>query len=236
MWASGGWRAAVEGAGSGLHTMGFLGFRKRQKSGQDAALSAQDGVETFLLAGLGNPGREYRGTRHNVGFMVLDTLAEKLDVSLTRVQERAMVAGCMDGGRRIILAKPVTYMNLSGSSIAALMRFYKISRDRLMVIHDDIDLPLGTLRLRPGGGSAGQKGIASTIERLGSEEFARLRVGVGRPPGQKLAADYVLHPFSRDEQELLGFVLKRAADAALMFVRAGLEAAMNQYNGALPKD
>lgn len=216
--------------------MSFLGFRKRRTSGTDAAFSAQEGVETYLLVGLGNPGREYRGTRHNVGFMVLDTLAEKLGVSLTRVQERSMVAACMDNGRKIILAKPVTYMNLSGTSIASLMRFYKITTDHLMVMHDDIDLPLGTLRLRPGGGSAGQKGVASTIERLGSEEFARLRVGVGRPPGQKMAADYVLHPFSRGEQETLDFVLGRAAEAALTFVRAGLDAAMNQYNGVLPKD
>ncbi|HEX7975117.1 MAG TPA: aminoacyl-tRNA hydrolase [Anaerolineales bacterium] len=195
-----------------------------------------DGKPVYLLAGLGNPGREYRNTRHNVGFMVIDRLSTLTGISLTRIQSRAMTGLGMDGENKIILAKPVTYMNLSGQAIAALMRFYKIPPERLLVIHDDIDLPLGTLRLRPSGSSAGQKGLASTIERLGTEDIARLRVGVGRPPGQKMAADYVLQPFARDEQETLTFVLDRAAEAALTFVRTGLEMAMNRYNGVLPKD
>ncbi len=147
-----------------------------------------------------------------------------------------MVGVGKDGDHKIILCKPVTYMNLSGQAIGALLRFYKIPVEQLLLIHDDIDLPLGTLRMRGSGSSAGQKGVASTIQRLGTENFARLRVGVGRPPGQKVASDYVLQPFARDEQETLTFVLDRAAEAARMFVKEGLEAAMNRYNGALPKD
>lgn len=210
--------------------MGLFNFRKRAEN------RLQDDAVIYLLAGLGNPGREYRTTRHNIGFMAIDRISSKLGTSLSRMQSRALIAQVNDGDHKILLAKPVTFMNLSGQAIAALMRFYKIPNQRLMVIHDDIDLPLGTLRIRPGGGSAGQKGIASTIERLGSEDFPRMRIGIGRPPGQKVAADYVLQPFSRDEQETLEFVLDRACDAALTFIRSGLDTAMNRYNGSLPKD
>jgi PTH1 family peptidyl-tRNA hydrolase len=210
--------------------MGLFGLRKRVPR-----IESVEGI-TYLIVGLGNPGREYRNTRHNVGFLVIDRLAEELKVTLGRMQSRALVALANDGDKKVLLVKPVTYMNLSGTAISALMRFYKVPVSQLMVAHDDIDLPLGTLRLRPGGGSAGQKGIGSTIERLGTEEFARLRVGVGRPPGQKVAADYVLRPFGRDEAETLQYVLDRAAEAALTFVRSGLDTAMNRYNGSLPKD
>ena len=195
-----------------------------------------DGKVIFLLAGLGNPGREYHNTRHNVGFLLIDRLSAKLGTSLNRMQSHALTSLVTDGDQKIVLVKPVTYMNLSGQAIAGIMKFYKIPTDRLMVVHDDIDLPLGTLRIRPGGGSAGQKGVASTIERLGTEDFARMRIGIGRPPGQKMAADYVLLPFTKSEQETLAFVLDRGADAALTFIRSGLDAAMNQYNGTLPRD
>lgn len=211
--------------------MGLFQFRKRVKE-----IPAADGAPVYLLVGLGNPGREYRNTRHNAGFMVIDRLSEVLKISISRAQERALVGAGMDGERKVILAKPMTYMNLSGTAIGALMRFYKVPLANLLIIHDDIDLPLGTLRIRAGGGSGGQKGLASTIERLGTEDIPRMRVGIGRPPGQKMAADYVLHPFSRDEQELLALVMDRAADAALLFARSGIEAAMNRFNGALPKE
>lgn len=211
--------------------MGLFRIRKRAQE-----LPAAEGAPVYLLVGLGNPGREYRNTRHNAGFMVIDRLSELLKINISRAQERALVGAGMDGGCKIILAKPMTYMNLSGTAIGALMRFYKVPTSNLLIIHDDIDLPLGTLRIRPGGGSGGQKGLASTIERLGTEDIPRMRVGVGRPPGQKMAADYVLHPFNRDEQELATLMIDRAADAAVLFVRSGLDAAMNRYNGALPKD
>jgi peptidyl-tRNA hydrolase, PTH1 family len=211
--------------------MGLFSFRKRVNIEPSV-----EGTQVYLLAGLGNPGREYRNTRHNVGFMAIDRISADMSIPVGRVQNQALVGTGMVGENKIILCKPVTYMNLSGQAIGALMRFFKIPTAHLLVIHDDIDLPLGTLRMRGSGGSAGQKGLDSTIQRLGTENIARLRVGVGRPPGQKMAADYVLLPFTRGEEETLNFVLDRAVEAARTFVNEGLDAAMNRYNGALPKD
>jgi PTH1 family peptidyl-tRNA hydrolase len=188
----------------------------------------------YLLTGLGNPGRQYADTRHNIGFMAIDRLVEKLLAGakpMPRVQMRALTYDFRHEGRRIILAKPQTYMNESGSAIAALTRFYKVAVENLMVANDDVDLPFGVLRLRPGGGSAGQKGLASTIERLGTQDFARLRMGIGRPPGSQLAAAYVLERFSRSEEKALPEILDRAAEAMLTFVTEGLNSAMNRYNG-----
>jgi peptidyl-tRNA hydrolase, PTH1 family len=185
----------------------------------------------FLVVGLGNPGREYRETRHNVGFMLVDRLAERLGVTFSRVESKALVAKGDHQGNRLILAKPQTFMNLSGEAAGALYRFYKIPQANLLVAYDDVDLPFGTLRIRPGGGSAGQKGMASIIERLGTQDFARLRIGIGRPPGRMQAADYVLQNFSKADAEFLPGVLDRGADAALLFTTQGLDAAMNQYNG-----
>lgn len=190
----------------------------------------------FLLVGFGNPGRQYRETRHNVGFMVVDTLASTLHTTLGRVQSKALVGTAEHAGCKLILAKPQTYMNLSGQAVAGLLHFYKIPLSNLLVAHDDLDLPLGTIRMRPGGGSAGQKGLGSTIERLGTQDFPRLRVGIGRPPGQMEAAEYVLRDFPSGEREMLHAVLERAAEAALVFVEYGLNEAMNRYNGSLQKE
>jgi PTH1 family peptidyl-tRNA hydrolase len=187
----------------------------------------------FLIVGLGNPGREYRDTRHNIGFMVIDRLCAAMGVSVNKVQAKALIAlGNMEGCR-VVLAKPQTFMNLSGQSVSGLMRFYKIPVEHLMVAHDDLDLPLGTLRLRPGGGSAGQKGIASTIQQLGTQNFARLRLGIDRPPGQMDPSAYVLQRFSARDQGTLDAVLDSAVGAVRAFVRDGLDTAMNQYNGSL---
>ena len=187
----------------------------------------------YLVVGLGNPGREHRETRHNIGFMVIDTLCKSLGVSLNRMQSKALVAAAQVGGHKVILAKPQTFMNLSGQAVSALMRFYKVPPDQLIVAHDDLDLPLGTLRLRPGGGSAGQRGIASIIQQLGTQDFPRLRLGIGRPPGSMNPASYVLQRFSNADHELLDLVLDRGASAVQIFVREGLDTAMNQYNGSL---
>jgi PTH1 family peptidyl-tRNA hydrolase len=187
----------------------------------------------FLLVGLGNPGRQYANTRHNIGFLVIDRLAEKLDKGFSRVQLRSLVTDARYEGRRVLLAKPQTYMNESGVAVGALVKFFKVPLTNVLVAHDDVDLPFGTLRLRPGGGSAGQKGVASIQTRLGTQDFPRLRVGVGRPPGNKLAAAYVLEKFSRDEAEFLPPLLDRAAEAVLTFVIDGLEKAMTRYNGEL---
>ncbi len=186
--------------------------------------------QPFLIVGLGNPGRQCQANRHNVGFMVLDRVAARLKVTFSRVQTRALITNTRYEDYRVILAKPQTYMNESGIAVAALARFYKVPLENLIVAHDDVDLPFGTLRLRPGGGSAGQKGVESIIERIGSQEFPRLRVGIGRPPGKQIAAAYVLQNFDREETEFLPEILDRAADAALIFVTNGLDRAMNQYN------
>lgn len=186
----------------------------------------------FMLVGLGNPGREYRDNRHNVGFMIIDRLAASLEVKMTRVQNRALTGSGAINGARVVLVKPQTYMNLSGESAAALMRFYKVPHEHLMVIHDDIDLPFGVLRLRPGGGSAGQKGVQSIIDRIGSQDFPRLRFGVSRPAGSHGGAGYVLQNFTRDEQNELPLLLDAAAGAARLFVTDGLDSAMNRYNGS----
>lgn len=186
----------------------------------------------YLLVGLGNPGREYRDTRHNVGFMVIDRMAEQLGVRMTRVQHKALTAAGVIEGKRVILAKPQTYMNLSGESVSGLARFYKIPLSQLIVINDELDLPFGMLRLRPGGGSAGQKGMQSIIDRLGSQDFPRLRIGIGRPAGSKQGAGYVLKGFSPLERKELDYILERASQALKTFVTAGLDTAMNQYNGS----
>ncbi len=193
----------------------------------------QESSNVYLIVGLGNPGRDYRLTRHNIGFMAIDALAASLGCKLTKVQFKAIVGSAQLGNRKIILAKPQTFMNLSGQAVSSLMHFYRIPVDHLMVMNDDLDLPLGTIRIRPSGGSAGQKGMESIIERLGTQEFARLRLGIGRPPGQMDAKDYVLQSFSNPESEMLKAVLDRAVDAIKTYIDGGLDAAMNKFNGKL---
>jgi PTH1 family peptidyl-tRNA hydrolase len=188
----------------------------------------------YILIGLGNPGREYAGTRHNVGFALIDRLAVLLGAQGMRLQSNALVTSAKYEGRKLLLAKPQTYMNLSGRAVQGLAGFYKVPLDRLLVAHDDLDLPLGTLRLRPGGGPGGQKGVASTIETLGSQDFSRLRIGIGRPPGRMDPAAYVLQRFNAAELEVVSESLERAAEAALTFAKDGIEAAMNRFNRTPP--
>jgi PTH1 family peptidyl-tRNA hydrolase len=186
---------------------------------------------TFLLIGLGNPGREYRENRHNTGFMLIDRIAVRLNARGMKLQSKAIVTSVIYEDKKLILAKPQTYMNLSGHSVQGLANFYKLPLDNLLVAHDDLDLPFGTIRMRPGGGPGGQKGVASTIEHLGTKDFVRLRIGISRPPGRMDPADYVLQDFSRDETKILSEILDHAADAALVFVKEGLDTAMNKFNG-----
>ncbi len=188
---------------------------------------------TYLLIGLGNPGREYKDTRHNIGFMLVDRVAVRLDARGMKLQSKAIVMSGMYEERKIILAKPQTYMNLSGQSVQGLLHFYKLPVENLLVAHDDLDLPFGTIRIRPAGGPGGQRGMSDTIEKLGTKEFPRLRLGIGRPPGRMDPKDYVLQDFSKDDIKLLPEVLDRAADAALTFVTDGLNKAMNKYNGSV---
>lgn len=190
-------------------------------------------TDNYLIIGLGNPGREYKDNRHNIGFMLIDRLAVRIDARGIKLQSKAIVTSGFYEERKLILAKPQTYMNLSGQSVQGLLHFYKIPSENLMVAHDDLDLPLGTIRIRPGGGAGGQRGMASTIERLGTKDFPRLRLGIGRPPGRMAPADYVLQNFSRAEMLIVSETLDRAADAALTFVTEGLNAAMNRFNGSV---
>jgi PTH1 family peptidyl-tRNA hydrolase len=184
----------------------------------------------YLIVGLGNPDREYRGNRHNVGFMVLDQLAARLGTTFSRVKMNALMTAVRHGDERLILIKPQTYMNLSGQAVASFTRFYKLPRENLLVVYDDVDLPFETLRLKPNGGDAGQKGVRSIIQQLGTREFPRLRVGIGRPPGRMPVSDYVLQDFSKPEKDLLPLVLDQGASAALHFIDHGLDSAMTLFN------
>ena len=188
---------------------------------------------TYLIIGLGNPGREYRDNRHNVGFMLIDRLAVRLEARGLKMQSKAIVTTANYEERKLILAKPQTYMNLSGQSVQGLLHFYKLPLENLLIAHDDLDIPFGTIRIRPGGGPGGQKGMASAIDYLGTKDFPRLRIGIGRPPGRMDPAAYVLQDFSREDMKSLSMVIDRAADAALEFVLNGLDKAMNKYNGSV---
>ena len=187
-----------------------------------------------MIVGLGNPGPEYARSRHNVGFQVIDLFAARHRLSFDKAQKRArMTQGpvTLAGWRgRVLLAKPITYMNASGEAVGPLAKFYKVAPADILVVFDDLDLPVGRLRLRPDGGSSGQKGVKSIIQALGTESFSRLRVGIGRPPGQMDPADYVLQPFSAAQEEEMAFVRMKAADAIEAWLAQGIEAAMNQFN------
>jgi PTH1 family peptidyl-tRNA hydrolase len=186
---------------------------------------------TKLIVGLGNPGPVYARNRHNVGYRCVDALARAHGLSFARRQFRALVAGGPICGRPALLAKPLTFMNLSGNAVGALMRFYKLAPADLIVVYDDLDLPLGRVRLRAAGGSGGHKGMQSIIERLGTEEFARLRVGIGRPAfGDPV--EYVLQNFGPDEEIEIGRALERAVKALEAWLSDGIEAAMNRFNRA----
>lgn len=191
----------------------------------------QPGTFTMLV-GLGNPGREYANNRHNIGFMVLDHLADKLVTNFARVESQALITKEKYKSSRLLLVKPQTFMNLSGQSIGSLARYYKIPPERIFVIFDDVDLPFGTIRLRERGGSGGQRGMISIIERLGTQAFPRMRIGIGRPPGRMDAADYVLQDFSKSEIEFLGAVLDQAVEAIFTIIDTGIVSAMNKFNSA----
>ncbi|HEY9077212.1 MAG TPA: aminoacyl-tRNA hydrolase [Anaerolineaceae bacterium] len=192
--------------------------------------------DSSLIVGLGNPGREYRNNRHNAGFLAIDRLSGELGIKISRVQSKALIGSGTYEGRKVYLAKPQTYMNLSGQSVGGLLHYFKLNPDHLVVIHDDIDLPFGTIRIRPGGGAGGQKGVASIIQQLGGQAFARIRIGIGRPPGRMEAADYVLEDFTEQEKQILASVMDRVAAAVRTYLVDGLDKAMNLFNGSVTKE
>jgi PTH1 family peptidyl-tRNA hydrolase len=182
-----------------------------------------------LIVGLGNPGRKYAGHRHNVGFQCLDRLAEAWGLSFSRRKHKALLAQGQIAGLKVILAKPQTFMNLSGESLERLAHFYQVPPENILVIYDDLDLPVGKIRLRPEGGSGGHKGMKSIIEHLGSDGFPRLRVGIGRPSHGD-PVDYVLGDFTPDEQIAVDDAYERAVSAVELWLAEGIAAAMNRYN------
>ena len=187
-----------------------------------------------LIIGLGNPGAEHAGTRHNCGWLVLDELERRGRFGRTRREGPSKLATGSIGGIDLVLARPMTYMNLSGRAGAHLLRVLGISPEDAIVVHDDVDLPLGRLRLKHGGSAGGHRGVLSLIDSWRTPLFTRVRVGVGRPPAGEDAIDYVLSPFAPTEREALTAVLRRAADATMAIVRDGLERAMSEYNRPFP--
>lgn len=186
----------------------------------------------YLIAGLGNPGRKYKNNRHNIGFKVANKLAERHGISLARLEMRAIVGKGVIRSRQVILTKPQTYMNESGQAIGRLLNYYDVPLANLMVIYDEIDLPLGTLRLREKGGSGGHNGMKSIIAHVGND-FPRLRLGVGRPPGRMEAAAYVLRDFQGDEIMVAEEMIDAAVDAVESYLVDGIELAMTRHNGQL---
>jgi len=183
-----------------------------------------------LIVGLGNPGREYDRTRHNVGFDVLRLLAERFAAPIAKLKHEAEQTEILIGNERVLLAAPQTFMNLSGRSIRQIVDFYKLPVEEILVICDDLNLPTAKLRLRGSGSAGGQKGLQNTIDQLGTNQFARLRIGIDRPPPRFETTDYVLGRFNRDDRERIDLAVQQAADAVELFAREGLTAAMNVVN------
>jgi PTH1 family peptidyl-tRNA hydrolase len=188
-------------------------------------------TDRYLIVGLGNPGREYEKTRHNIGFRCVDEIAQAYGLTFAKKQSKALIADGVIAERKILLAKPQTYMNLSGEAVRGLVDFYKIPIRKLLIISDDMDIPVGTLRIREKGGAGGQKGLKSIAEHLGTQEFARLRVGIGRPPGRMDPAAYVLQDFDKSEGIIVIETLDRVVKSIETWLRFGLPHMMNRHNG-----
>jgi peptidyl-tRNA hydrolase, PTH1 family len=191
--------------------------------------------DPWLVAGLGNPGKEYAGNRHNVGFMVADLLASRVGAKFGRSKRaHAEVAeGRLGfGGPRLVLVKPLTYMNLSGAPVVSLAQFFKVPVSNVIAVHDELDVPFGEVRAKRGGGEGGHNGLRSMSKSLASKDYARVRFGIGRPPGRQDPADYVLSDFSSSERKELDFLVDRAADVVEAVIVEGVEWAQNKYHGS----
>lgn len=184
----------------------------------------------YLIAGLGNPGKQYENTRHNAGFMALDALADQLGIAVEERKHKAFCGKGMIGGEKVILMKPQTFMNASGESLRAAADFYKVEPEHIMVLYDDISLEPGQLRIRKKGSAGGHNGIKSIIAHLGTQEFPRVKIGVGAKPDRMDLADYVLGRFSQVETRIMEDAAKEAGQAAQAIILDGMEAAMNRYN------
>lgn len=189
--------------------------------------------DRYLLVGLGNPGSKYEHTRHNVGFRTVEELARRYGLTFGKTERKAQSADGMIRERRVLLAKPQTFMNLSGEAVRALVDFYKIAPSHILVITDDMDIPLGTLRMRKSGSAGGQNGVKSVLQHMGTQEINRLKLGIGRPPGRMDPAAYVLEPFKGDDEITARLMIDRAADAAEAWLHDGVDLAMSRYNGSI---
>ncbi|WP_373532442.1 aminoacyl-tRNA hydrolase [Vampirovibrio sp.] len=190
-------------------------------------------ADKFLIVGLGNPGKQYEATRHNIGFMALETLSRRAGIAGKHDSKfKAIVGTGRHAGKQLILAQPLTYMNLSGESVIKLLNYYDLGPDQLLVIYDEAALPFGKIRVRPSGSDAGQKGVRSIIQQLGgNQNFARLRIGIGSPPAPMAMPDFVLSKFGPDEQKDLPKIIDAALDAVECWMNDGVEEAMTRYNG-----
>ena len=194
--------------------------------------TASLGDDRFLIVGLGNPGRAHLYNRHNVGFMVADRLATHHGIELKRVQNKAIVGSGRIADRPVIVAKPQTFMNLSGEAIGPLVIYYRIPQRNILVVYDELDIPFAVIRLREKGGAGGHNGMRSLIQHLGND-FARMRMGIGRPPGRMDPAAFVLQDFGREELPLLSEMLSTAVEAVESFVRHGIDLTMSRFNGSI---
>ncbi len=192
-------------------------------------------MSAWLVVGLGNPGDRYADTRHNIGAWVVERLVERFGARLRKVRFMALHAGepTVDGDR-VLLARPGAFMNVSGPPVASFVRKRRIDLDHVIVCHDEIDLPFGALKLKRGGSTAGHNGLRSLVGAMGSDDFIRVRLGVGRPPGRQDPADYVLRPFPKAEREEAALLAEEGADAVLTLIREGLAAAQDRHNRTVP--
>ena len=205
-------------------------FSRRDEPADD--FDEMNDAERFLIVGLGNPGRKYRGNRHNIGFMAVDALAAAYKIESSKVQNKTIVGNGRIQSQNVIIAKPQTYMNSSGDAVGPLARYYKVPPENVLVVYDELDLPFGTIRLREKGGAGGHNGMKSIINHLG-QDFPRVRLGIGRPPGQMPVPAYVLQDFGKDDLPLLDDVLAEAIRAIETYLREGIQLAMSRHNGSL---
>lgn len=207
---------------------GLFGSFRRSEPKADAP-AAQSHI-AWVIAGLGNPEERYRLSRHNLGFVALDLMAERCGARLSERRFKAHFGRCAIDGQNVLLAQPQTYMNASGEAVAPLLGYFKVEPARLIVVHDELDLGIGTVRIKRGGSHGGNNGVRSIIECLGTGDFVRVRIGVGRPPHGRDAVGFLLQPMSRNELAAYDPVIERAVEAAEAIVTSGLERAMNKFN------
>lgn len=192
-------------------------------------------ADRWLIVGLGNPGPDYAATRHNIGQMVLDQLAQEVGGNFkkhSKARAQVLEGRLGLGGPRVVLAKPLTYMNLSGGPVSALANFYGLAPEEIIVVHDELDIPFDSVKLKIGGGEGGHNGLRDISKALGTKDYYRVRTGIGRPPGRMDTADFVLKPFSMAEKKDLPFLISNAADAVEMLIKEGLLASQQRYHGA----